>query len=111
MYTYMYMGKNYTLYIRIDKFATEANKGGLINELLERHYGSPGRVISVNKKPTPIFKKSNILPGQTVIPPTPIEINILEHLPVTTADQLNKLCSHGAHPKFCRMKKNGKDCK
>jgi hypothetical protein len=35
----MYMGKNYTLYINVDRFAQEDNKSGLVNGLLYKHYG------------------------------------------------------------------------
>lgn len=38
------MGKNYTLYITPADFAEEPNKSGLVNELLKKHYGSPGLV-------------------------------------------------------------------
>lgn len=40
----MYMGKNYTLYINVDKFAQEDNKSGLINSLLLDHYKTAPRV-------------------------------------------------------------------
>jgi len=60
----------------------------------------------------PIFKKSNIFQGETKIPTTPAEQSILESLPVVTADKLKtNLCPHGSHPKFCKLRKNGKDCK
>lgn len=46
------MGKNYTLYINIESFASEANKSGLVNRLLREHYASSygGKKIS---KPLP----------------------------------------------------------
>lgn len=37
-YTYMYMGKNFTLYINVPQFETEDNKSGLVSKLLLEHY-------------------------------------------------------------------------
>jgi len=48
----------------------------------------------------------------TKIAPSPVERNMLDSLPITTADKLViNLCKHGAHPKYCKHAKNGKACK
>jgi len=47
-YTYMYMGKNYTLYVNVEQFGQESNKSGLVNSLLEKHYGGT-RVLNSKK--------------------------------------------------------------
>jgi hypothetical protein len=65
MYTYMYMGKNYTLYINQTQFETESNKSGLINKLLLKYYS--GAIIEVEKstdgtKLPASTKKKNICP-------------------------------------------------
>lgn len=61
MYTYMYMGKNYTLYIKNNSFDKEKNKSGLVNELLAEHYDIHPKVDNLVKIMSSKTKISNTL--------------------------------------------------
>lgn len=66
------MGKNYTLYIRHEQFASEQNKGGLVNQLLEDYYqghGSPQPEISKIASPAANFKNLGIKTASELEPP------------------------------------------
>jgi len=83
-----------------ERLRKEASMSGLINGLLKNHYA--------NKAPKARFLGEDI----TKIAPSPVERNMLDSLPITTADKLViNLCKHGSHPKYCKHAKNGKACK
>ena len=94
MYTYMYMGKNYTLYIKDQRLDDEKNKSGLINDLLAQHYeGLPAHE----------FGEERTVKERVAIKEPE---DILEVFPGAV-----KFCEHGSDPRFCKFAKPGKECK
>lgn len=87
------MGKNYTLYINQPSFEDEPNKSGLVNSLLEHHYG----VITVSSS-TVAMTADNVAQLKRV---RPLSGQLIDA----------ETCKHGADPKFCKKAKPGKVCK
>ena len=46
----MYMGKNYTVYIKHDELADEDNKSGLINDLLSKYYKEMAETVTKKRE-------------------------------------------------------------
>lgn len=106
------MAKKFLLYIHNPKFEQEHMKSGLVNDLLDHHYG--GYPESSMKLKEAILDKMTQPPELELVPP--VAKNISRHSkgePV--AKQIAEvfdvsLCKHGASPEFCKYAKvvNGK---
>lgn len=102
------MGKNYTLYISQPAFAVEKNKSGLVNQLLNKHYGTPAAPIKKIEKKVPVQAKAeqntNTPPGETVEPvdnQPATDGPLTVKMPKTTVDDIRAAFPGASVTKFC----------
>lgn len=100
MYTYMYMGKNYTLYIRHEQFAQEGNKGGLVNELLAKHYGDPTADFSSPTARKEVVDIPGVTTADTLGAPQPKQKTRKERFEQFKIEYADRSVVRPPHPEF-----------
>lgn len=90
----------------IERLSKEPNKSGLINELLDAHYGHLSSYPKIRLSDSGIVENESDV--RFDLPPV---ITQPKEALNAVKGQLDKTCKHGFPPAFCKHSKPGKPCK